>query len=59
MKTTQSILMKFTQLNKWAIWTSYIKFQVILKFFVNLGNLIFKGHRCLLWSCKYANKLKL
>ena len=36
----------------------YTDFQVILKFYINLRIFSFKGHRHLLWSCKYTDKLK-
>ena len=58
MKTICLIYFKLTgsveQVNK----SLYIDFQAILNFHVNLRILGFKGHRCLLWSCKYTNKLK-
>ena len=58
-RTTWSILMKFRHITKLAMWSLYTNFQVILKFYIKLGNLSFKGHRHLLWSCEYPNKLKL
>ena len=36
----------------------YTNFQAILNFHKNNGIFSFKGHRHLLWSCKYTNKLK-
>ena len=57
-KTTCPIEFKLTgsveQVNK----SLDIDFQVILKFYKNIGIFNFKGHIHLLWSCKYVYKLK-
>ena len=57
METTCPIDFKLTGSNMQANRSLYIDFQVILKFYINLKILSCKGHRCLLWSCKYTNKL--
>ena len=36
----------------------YVPFQAILKFYKNIRIFNFMGHRDLLWSSKYTNKLK-
>ena len=58
METTRPIDFKLLGLNVWANRSLYTDFQAILKFYINLRILNFKGHSCLLWSCKYTNKLK-
>ena len=58
METTCPIDFKLTGLIVWAYESLYIIFQVILKFYKSIKFLNFRDHRCLLWSCKYAYKLK-
>ena len=58
MKTTYAIELKLTELTEWVNDGLYINFQSILRFYKKLGIFNFKGHRCLLWSCKYPNTLK-
>ena len=58
METNCLIDFKLTGSNVQANRSLYANFQVNLKFHINLRILSFKGHRCLLWSCKYTNKPK-
>ena len=60
MSGMQKLLIRFKLTGSivWANRSMYTNFQTILNFHINLRILSFKGHRCLLWSCKYVNKLK-
>ena len=57
-KTTCLIDFKLTGSIVWVNRSLYTNFQAILNFHQNLWIFNFKGHRCLLWSCKYTDKLK-
>ena len=58
MKTTYPVELKLTELIAQVNNDLYPNFQVILNFHKNVRIFNFKGHRCLLWSYKYPNKLK-
>ena len=58
MKTTYPTELKLTELIEQVNNDLYTDFQTILNFYKFFGIFNFEGHRCLLWSCKYANKLK-
>ena len=58
LKTTCPIELKLAGLIVLVNKSLYIEFQVILKFYKNIGIFNFKDHRYLLWSCNHAYKLK-
>ena len=58
-KSTWQILMKLTHVIKGGMQSLHTNFQANLYFHKKLRNMKFKCHKCLLWSCKHANKLKL
>ena len=57
-KTTCLIDFKLTASTVWVNRSLYTDFQVILNLKKNIRIFSFKGHRHLLWSCKYTDKMK-
>ena len=58
METPCLIGFKLTGSIMWVNGSLYTDFQVILTFYKNIEIYNCKGHRHLLWSFEYTNKLK-